>query len=168
MKTNLIKTELTLAQILNHQLNWGYQPNAKDLDNLCPIIHLSKLEIDQEDNQPLDQYQLGMLEYITPHIAINALMGYLGTYNYYYSWYNFIHNTYDNDFTGYVPIPGKENPFIALEEYLREPKPEILVYYNTDEEYFTFNRLQDEPMADTSMAEDTYIFDGVTFYIFKD
>lgn len=40
MKTNLIKTELTLAQILNnHQLNWGYQPNAKDLDNLCPIIH---------------------------------------------------------------------------------------------------------------------------------
>ena len=38
MKTNLIKTELTLAQILNHQLNWGYQPNAKDLDNLCPQI----------------------------------------------------------------------------------------------------------------------------------
>lgn len=66
MKTNLIKTELTLAQILNHQLN------AKDLDNLCPIIHLSKLEIDQEDNQPLDQYQLGMLEYITPHIAYLA------------------------------------------------------------------------------------------------
>ncbi|UVM99121.1 MAG: hypothetical protein [Bacteriophage sp.] len=53
------------------------------------------------------------------------------------------------------------NPQIAinaLEAYLREPKPEILVYYNTDEEYFTFNRLQDEPMADTSMAEDTYIF----------
>lgn len=71
---------------------------------------------------------------INPQIAINALMGYLGTYNYYYSWYNFIHNTYDN----------------------------------TDEEYFTFNRLQDEPMADTSMAEDTYIFEGVTFYIFKD
>lgn len=23
MKTNLIKTELTLAQILNHQLNWA-------------------------------------------------------------------------------------------------------------------------------------------------
>ena len=89
---------------------------------------------------------------INPQIAINALMGYLGTYNYYYSWYNFIHNTYDNNFTGYVPIPGKENPFIALEEYLREPKPEILVYY----------------MAETSMAEDTYIFDGVTFYIFKD
>lgn len=59
MKTNLIKTELTIAQILNHQLNWGYQPNAKDLDNLCPIIHLSKLEIDQEDNQPLDQYLYG-------------------------------------------------------------------------------------------------------------
>ena len=59
MKTNLIKTELTHAQILNHQLNWGYQPNAKDLDNLCPIIHLSKLEIDQEDNQPLDQYLYG-------------------------------------------------------------------------------------------------------------
>ena len=77
---------------------------------------------------------------INPQIAINALMGYLGTYNYYYSWYNFIHNTYDSNFTGYVP----------------------------DEEYFTFNRLQDEPMADTSMAEDTYIFDGVTFYIFED
>lgn len=70
---------------------------------------------------------------INPQIAINALMGYLGTYNYYYSWYNFIHNTYDSNFTGYVPIPDKENPFIALEEYLREPKPEILVYYNTDE-----------------------------------
>ncbi len=69
MKTNLIKTELTHAQILNPQLNGGYYLNAKDLDNLCPIIHLSKLEIDQEDNQPLDQYQLGMLEYITPHIA---------------------------------------------------------------------------------------------------
>jgi hypothetical protein len=55
---------------------------------------------------------------INPQIAINALMGYLGTYNYYYSWYNFIHNTYDNNFTGYVPIPGKENPFIALEAYL--------------------------------------------------
>lgn len=96
---------------------------------------------------------------INPQIAINALMGYLGTYNYYYSC---IHNTYDNNFTGYVPIPGKENPFIALEAYLSR-NPGIL-----DEEYFTFNRLQDEPMADTSMAEDTYIFDGVTFYIFKD
>lgn len=82
MKTNLIKTELTLAQILNHQLNWGYQPNAKDLDNLCPIIHLSKLEIDQEDNQPLDQYQLGMLEYITPHIAYLLLL-LLPTFNLY-------------------------------------------------------------------------------------
>lgn len=149
MKTNLIKTELTHAQILNPQLNGGYYLNAKDLDNLCPIIHLSKLEIN-------------------PQIAINALMGYLGTYNYYYSWYNFIHNTYDNNFTGYVPIPGKENPFIALEEYLREPKPEILVYYNTDEEYFTFNRLQDEPMADTSMADDTFTYEEATFYIFKD
>lgn len=105
---------------------------------------------------------------INPQIAINALMGYLSTYNYYYPWYNFIYNTYDNDLTGYVPIPSKENPFIALEAYLREPKPKILVCYNTDEEYFTFSRLQDEPMADISMAEDTYIFDGVTFYIFKD
>lgn len=105
---------------------------------------------------------------INPQIAINALIGYLGTYNYYYSWYNFIYNTYDNNLTGYVPIPGKENLFIALEAYIREPKPEIIVYYNTDEEYFIFYRLQDEPMADTSMAEDTYIFDGVTFYIFKD
>lgn len=47
---------------------------------------------------------------INPQIAINTLMGYLCTYNYYYSWYNFIHNTYDNNFTGYVPIPDKENP----------------------------------------------------------
>lgn len=30
MKTNLIKTELTHAQILNHQLNWGYQPSMID------------------------------------------------------------------------------------------------------------------------------------------
>lgn len=103
-----------------------------------------------------------------PQIAINALMGYLYTYNYYYSWYRFIHNTYNNNFTGYVPIPDKENPFIALEEYLREPKPEILVYYNTDKEYFTFNRLQDEPMADTSMADDTFTYEEATFYIFKD
>lgn len=35
MKTNLIKTELTHAQILNPQLNGGYYLNAKDLDNLC-------------------------------------------------------------------------------------------------------------------------------------
>lgn len=83
MKTNLIKTELTLAQILNHQLNWGYQPNAKDLDNLCPIIHLSKLEIDQEDNQPLDQYQLGMLEYIT--LILHILLPLLHTFNLYLS-----------------------------------------------------------------------------------
>lgn len=47
---------------------------------------------------------------INPQIAINVLMGYLCTYNYYYSWYRFIHNTYDNNFTGYVPIPDKENP----------------------------------------------------------
>lgn len=40
MKTNLIKTELTHAQILNPQLNGGYYLNAKDLDNLCPIIVL--------------------------------------------------------------------------------------------------------------------------------
>lgn len=69
MKTNLIKTELTHAQILNPQLNGGYYLNAKDLDNLCPIIYPNW---NQEDNQPLDQYQLGMLEYITPHIAYLA------------------------------------------------------------------------------------------------
>lgn len=105
-----------------------------------------------------------------PQTAINALIGYLCTfYDPYYHWYNYIHNTYDNSLTGYVPISGKENPFEALADYLRESKPEILVYLNTDEEYFTFNRLQDEPMADTSMAEDTYILNGkVTFYIFKD
>lgn len=103
-----------------------------------------------------------------PQIAINALMGYLCTYNYYYSWYQFIYNTYDSYFTGYVPIPNQENPFLALEAYLKEPKPEILVYYNTDDEYFTFNRLQDEPMADTSMADDTFTYEDATFYIFGD
>lgn len=81
MKTNLIKTELTPTQILNPQLNGGYYLNAKDLDNLCLLIHLSKLEIDQESNQPLDQYQLGMLEYITPHIAYLLLL--LHTFNLY-------------------------------------------------------------------------------------
>ena len=106
---------------------------------------------------------------INPQIAINALIAYLGsTYNYYYPWYQYIYNTYDSNLTGYVPIPNQENPFLALEAYLKEPKPEILVYFNTDDEYFTFNRLQDEPMADTSMADDTFTYDGATFYIFKD
>lgn len=50
---------------------------------------------------------------INPQIAINALIGYLSTYNYYYSWYNFIHNTYDNDLTGYVPISSMELPSIS-------------------------------------------------------
>lgn len=67
METNLIKTELTPAQILNPQLNRGYHLNAQDLETFCPIIHLLKLEIDQEP-QPQEEYQLGMLEYITPHI----------------------------------------------------------------------------------------------------
>lgn len=103
-----------------------------------------------------------------PQAIINSLLAYLCTHDSYYPWYQYIANTYDNNFTGYVPIPDKENPFIALEAYLREPKPEILVYYNTDEEYFTFNRLQDEPMADTDTAEDTYKAYGITFYLFKD
>lgn len=69
MKTNLIKTELTSAQILNPQLNGGHYLNAQDLNNLCPFIHLLKLEINQDHNQSPDEYQLGMLEYITPYIA---------------------------------------------------------------------------------------------------
>lgn len=67
METNLIKTELTPAQILNPQLNGGYHFNAQDLETFCPIIHLLKLETDQEP-QPQEEYQLGMLEYITPYI----------------------------------------------------------------------------------------------------
>lgn len=68
METNLIKTELTHAQILNPQLNGGYHFNAQDLETFCPIIHLLKLETDQDYNQPQEEYQLGMLEYITPHL----------------------------------------------------------------------------------------------------
>lgn len=45
---------------------------------------------------------------------------------------------------------------------------EILVYYNTDDEFFTFNSLEEEPMADTDTAEDTYKAYGITFYLFKD
>lgn len=144
MKTNLIKTELTLAQILNHQ------PNAKDLDNLCPIIHLSKLEIDQEDNQPLDQYQLGMLEYLI------IILQYLTTIAPYVQLISI--ETKERDYEGiYIWTFALKTP--NLMDY--EPS---MIDTLTD----TFNRLQDEPMADTSMAEDTYIFDGVTFYIFKD
>ena len=63
---------------------------------------------------------------INPQIAINALMGYLGTYNYYYSWYNFIHNTYDNNFTGYVPTPDKENlQGLTIANYVTPYKPSL-------------------------------------------
>lgn len=103
-----------------------------------------------------------------PQIAINALIGYLCTDDPDYPWYQYIHNTYDSDITGYVSIPNQENPFLALEAYLKEPKPEILVYYNTDDEFFDFTRLQDEPMADPSTADDTFTYEEATFYIFKD
>lgn len=104
-----------------------------------------------------------------PQVIINSLLAYLCTYDSYYPWYQYIANTYDNSITCYEPKNNQENPFEYLEHIIKEePKPEILVYYNTDDEFFTFNRLQDEPMADTSMAEDTYIFEGITFYLFKD
>lgn len=67
--TNLIKTTLTPAQILNQNLNGGYNLKyiAKAIENFCPTIHLTKLETDQDAQSP-NSYQLGALEYITPYI----------------------------------------------------------------------------------------------------
>ena len=105
-----------------------------------------------------------------PQAIINSLLAYLCTYDSYYPWYQYIANTYDNSITGYVSIPNQENPFEYLEHIIREEPntKEILVYYNTDDEFLSFHRLQDEPMADTSTAEDTYKAYGITFYLFKD
>lgn len=105
-----------------------------------------------------------------PQAIINSLLAYLCTHDSYYPWYQYIANTYDNSITGYVPTPNKENPFEYLEHIIREDlnTNEILVYYNTDDEFFTFNSLEEEPMADTDTAEDTYKAYGITFYLFKD
>lgn len=70
MKTNVLKTELTPAQILNPELNGDYclEGLANNLESFCPLLHLLKLEINDYIHQSLNDYQLGMLEYITPHI----------------------------------------------------------------------------------------------------
>ena len=105
-----------------------------------------------------------------PQAIINSLLAYLCTYESYLPWYQYITNTYDNSITGYVSIPNQENPFEFLEHIIREEPntKEILVYYNTDDEFLSFNSLEEEPMADTSTAEDTYKGYGLTFYLFKD
>lgn len=67
MKTNVLKTQLTQNQILKHSINWGYNPDANLIGNLCPDISLLQVEISEEP-QSLKSYQMGMLEYITPII----------------------------------------------------------------------------------------------------
>lgn len=125
------------------------------------LTHLL-IALSNEDSRIIQGFTKAFIEDFTPNqtwvISLTEIEGYDKPLIEYTTW--------DEEKDG--PIPGKENPFIALEAYLREPKPEILVYYNTDEEYFTFNRLQDEPMADTSMADDTFTYEEATFYIFKD
>lgn len=108
-----------------------------------------------------------------PQVIINSLVDYLCTHDPYYPWYQYIANTYDNSITGYVPIPNQENPFEYLKHIIREEPNtnEILVYYHTDGEFFSFHRLQDEPLADIQDAEYTYACPktfGITFYLFED
>lgn len=67
MKTNVIKTQLTKNQILNPQLNGGYNLDASLIGNLCPDISLLQVELSNEP-QSQESYQIGMLEYITPII----------------------------------------------------------------------------------------------------
>ena len=67
MKTNVLKTQLTKNQILKHSINWGYNPDANLIGNLCPDISLLQVELSEEP-QSLESYQMGMLEYITPII----------------------------------------------------------------------------------------------------
>ena len=108
-----------------------------------------------------------------PQAIINSLLAYLCTHDSYYPWYQYIANTYDNSITGYEPRDNMENAFEYLEHIIREEPEtkEILVYYNTDDEYFLFSRLSDEPDADIEYAESThaaYKGYGLTFYLFKD
>ena len=108
-----------------------------------------------------------------PQAIINSLLAYLCTYDSYYPWYQYISNTYDNSITGYEPEDNLNNPFEYLEHIIREEPNtnEILVYYNTDDEFLSFHRLQDEPLADIQYAESThaaYKGYGITFYLFKD
>lgn len=102
-----------------------------------------------------------------PQAIINSLLAYLCTHDSYYPWYQYIANTYDNSITDFHY--DETDYFEHLTNLIQDFKvTEILVYYNTDDEFFTFNTLQEEPMADTDTAEDTYKAYGITFYLFKD
>lgn len=102
-----------------------------------------------------------------PQAIINSLLAYLCTHGSYYPWYQYIANTYDNSITGFHY--DETDYFEHLTNLIQDfTVTEILVYYNTDDEFFTFNSLEEEPMADTDTAEDTYKTYGITFYLFKD
>ena len=92
-----------------------------------------------------------------PQAIINSLLAYLCTHDSYYPWYQYIANTYDNSITDFHY--DETDYFEHLTNLIQDFKvTEILVYYNTEE----------EPMADTDTAEDTYKAYGITFYLFKD
>lgn len=102
-----------------------------------------------------------------PQAIINSLLAYLCTQDSYYPWYQYIANTYDNSITDFHY--DETDYFEHLTNLIQDFKvTEILVYYNTDDEFFTFNTLQEEPTADTDTADDTYKAYGITFYLFKD
>ena len=108
-----------------------------------------------------------------PQAIINSLLAYLCTYDSYYPWYQYIANTYDNSITNFESQRyGEEHYFDRLTNLIRDSKvTQILVYYNTDDEFLSFHRLQDEPLADIQYAESThaaYKAYGITFYLFKD
>lgn len=102
-----------------------------------------------------------------PQAIINSLLAYFCTYDPYYPWYQYIANTYDNSITDFHY--DETDYFEHLTNLIQDLKvTKILVYYNTDDEFFTFNSLEEEPMADTDTADDTYKAYGITFYLFKD
>lgn len=108
-----------------------------------------------------------------PQAIINSLLAYLCTYDSYYPWYQYIANTYNNSITSFESQRyGEEHYFDRLTNLIRDFKvTEILVYYNTDDEYFRFIDFGDVPNADIEYAESThaaYKAYGLTFYLFKD
>ena len=106
-----------------------------------------------------------------PQAIINSLLAYLCTYDSYYPWYQYIANTYDNSITGFNDF-YELNYFEHLTNLIRDFKVrEILIYYNTDNEFFRFIELKDVSNADIQYAESThaaYKAYGLTFYLFKD
>ena len=102
-----------------------------------------------------------------PQAIINSLLAYICTHDQYYPWYQYIANTCDNSLTDFHY--DEADYFEHLTNLIQDPKvTEILVYYNTDDEFFTFNTLQEEPTADTDTADNIYRVYGITFYLFKD